>query len=219
VLLVKKGALPDEAGDGVETAADAAGDAEAPTQAGLGAPPGRAGGGAPGGEEAAAGAAREKALASGQALFDVPQPISIAEASALMNELKSQKRSNEERKSALDQRERELDAMNADLEARRLQVLELTQRLQTSNPPAAVDATRSELDPGTISKLAQFFGSMQPQASAKALERYPPERAARILLAMADGETNAGDILSLFDPEKLEKITDAIGRVMADSKE
>lgn len=158
-------------------------------------------------------AQRNVALASGRALFDLPQPISIAEASDLMNELRRQRVDHESRKAALDQREKELAAMEREIEARRTEVLALAEKLQLNAPSAAAGGTGEEYDPAAIERLAALVSSMESQAAANWLIGTPPEKAALILMRMELAK--AGEVMSLITDDKLARLTECLLRAKA----
>jgi flagellar motility protein MotE (MotC chaperone) len=215
VVLLKQGRLyqqtkddvgpPGEGGDEVHASMPGAGEA------------GPNGSREAGGGEAVDGAApasspeakRQQAVAAGRALFHVPEPLSIAEASDLMNDLRQQKHEYEARKSALDQRQRELEAMEKELETRRTELGKLADQVQAVLPEsAAAKEAAAVVDPETLQKIAGFLDAAQPDVAAKALATYTPERAAQLLLAM--NEKKVAAILGQMEPERLTKITEAL---------
>ena len=156
-------------------------------------------------------AARRQAIASGRALFSVPESISSAEATELLNELRRQKRENEERRSALDQREKELTLMEQDIEARRTALVAMAEKLNASLPDGPDSASAGEAaDPETILKIGAMLAGMQPEVAARTLTKYTPEQAAKVLLSMK--ETKAAAVLGAVPEENLQKITDALLR-------
>jgi flagellar motility protein MotE (MotC chaperone) len=163
-------------------------------------------------EKAPGDAARRQAVASGRALFSVPESISSSEATDLLNDLRRQKKENEERKSALDQREKELTLMEQDLEARRTALVAMAEKINAQLPAASEAAKDETIDPETITKIAGMFASMQPDMAAKALRTYTPEQAAKVLLAMK--EAKAAAVLGQVSGEDdfLQKVTDALLR-------
>lgn len=156
---------------------------------------------------------REKALASGRALFDLPEPFSIVEASELMSDLKRQKQDQDARTASLDQRERELERMEQEIESRRLQVLALAGQVESASAPIAAAAAEAldDFDPEAVKRVAGILETMTPDVAAKALANYPPDRAARLLLDMKPDK--AGPVLAFFEDEKLTRITDELLRV------
>jgi len=159
-------------------------------------------------------AARQKALNAGRALFDVPQTISIAEASDLMLELARTRQEYEERKSALDLRERQLDQMSAELEQKRNAILKIAGDAQSSGLGVAPAGKAESLDKKTLGQIGKIFEKMQPPSvAAHALAGYSPERAAQILMNMKDQAV--ADILSQMSLGELVKITEAIGKLKA----
>jgi flagellar motility protein MotE (MotC chaperone) len=223
-LLLKSGQFFDRKGDSKESAAAAKpgeeghpspGD-EATTKASFDGASGQAGehGDAKGAKERTVDpVARQKALAAGRALFDVPQTISIAEASDLMLELERTRREFDERKAALDQRERELDLFSAELEQKRTAILKIAGDAQASGAGVSTTGKSEVLDKKTLAAIAKLFEKMQPQAAAHALGGYPADRAAQILMNMKDQPV--ADILSQMSVVDLTKITDAIGKLKA----
>jgi len=162
-------------------------------------------------------AKRAGALASGRALFDLPQPISIAEASDLMNELRKQRLDNDSRKAALDQREKELQAMEREIEARRTEVLGLAEKLQLNTPIATATGATEDYDPAAIARLAALVASMEAQAAANFLTSSPPEKAALILMRM--DLVKAGEVMSLITDDKLARVTECLLRAKAAESE
>ena len=162
-------------------------------------------------------AKRAGALAAGRALFDLPQPISIAEASDLMNDLRRQRADQETRKAALDQREKELQAMEREIEARRTEVLGLAEKLQLNAPSAETGGTGEEYDPAAISRLAALVSSMEAQAAANWLTGTAPEKAALILMRM--DLIKAGVVMSLITDDKLARLTECLLRAKAAEEE
>ncbi len=160
-------------------------------------------------------AKRAKSLATGRALFDLPAPISIAEASDLLNELKRQKADNDVRRAALEQREREVAAMESEIETRRTEVIKLIDKLQLSTPVAPGDAAEEPLDPKALTVLAGIVASMQPDVAARWLEQTEAGKAAMILLRME--EAKAAEVLALIAPDKLLKLTDMLLRTKVDT--
>ncbi len=213
-MLLKQGRLLEEKqadGDG-SAAAPAEGDE--PVKAGL--DPGKVAGG--GSSRPATGtedAKRAQSLATGRALFDLPAPISISEASDLLNELKRQKADNDARRAALEQREKELASMEREIETRRLEVLKLAEKLQLNAPIAAADESDEQLDPKTLTNLAGILASMQPDAAARWLEQTPSDKAALILLRME--QEKAAEILALIQGDRLVKLTEMLLRSKDDA--
>jgi flagellar motility protein MotE (MotC chaperone) len=151
---------------------------------------------------------RERTLTAGRSLFEVPEPISIAEATELMNDLRRQKQEFDARRASLDQRQRELDVMEKELETRRTELLELAERVNAATPAPTDADDAAEVDPITVAKLAKILDGMQPDAAARALATYAPERAARVLLSMK--EQKAALVLGQLKEDVLSKITDAL---------
>lgn len=149
-------------------------------------------------------AKRAASLESGRALFDLPESISIAEASDLMNELKQQRESNEGRKAALDQREKELQAMEREIEARRTEVMGWAEKLQLNAPTSPLADDGNALDPETLAKVAKIVGA-EPETGARMLGGMDPARAAQILLRMDD--KTVGAVLGLMEGDKLLRLT------------
>lgn len=162
-------------------------------------------------------AAREKALSTGRALFDVAQPISIGEASDLMVELTRTKQAFDERRAALDLREKELNQFSSELEQKRSAILKLAGDAQSSTASANAGGKPEVLDKKTLTQIGNIFSRMQPQAAAHALSSYPADRAAQILINMKD--QSVAEILSFVSAADLVKLTDAIGRVKGSSDE
>ena len=158
-------------------------------------------------------AQRQKAVKTGRALFDLPEPISIAEATELMNDLKRQKEENTRRKSALDQRGRELEVMESDLEARRLELIALAEKIDASMPDAGANDPSAQSDPTVVAKIAKALEAMEPQQAAKVLESYTPERAAEILLRMADKKMAL--VLGQVEGTRLDKFAEALLKAKA----
>jgi flagellar motility protein MotE (MotC chaperone) len=157
-------------------------------------------------------ATRQKALTTGRALFDVAQPISIAEASDLMLELARTRREYEERSAALDLREKMLDQFSAELEQKRSAILKIAGDAQSSGAGVVSTGTAEVLDKKTLAQIGKIFEKMQPpSAAAHALGTYAPDRAAQILMNMKDQAV--ADILSQMPAADLVKITDAIGKL------
>lgn len=212
-LLLKEGKLfPKKSGDSKEPAvaqssagggSSPAGGAETPVRASMD------GGVSPGGKPVDP-AARDKALTTGRALFDVSQPISIGEASDLMVELTRTKQAFEERRAALDLREKELNQFSAELEQKRSAILKLAGEAASSSAGQGATAKAEVLDKKTLTQIGNIFSRMQPQAAAHALSSYPADRAAQILVNMKDQAV--AEILSFVSSADLVKLTDAIGR-------
>lgn len=158
-------------------------------------------------------ARRAQSLATGRALFDLPEPISIADASDLMNELRRTKEDYEVRRAALDQREKDLAVMEREIEARRSEVLGMAERLQLNAPLAAVTDDGEPFDPKTLQALARILDSMQADEAARWLDQTPPEKAALVLLQMEDAKAAA--TMPLISPEKLPKLTEMLLRAKA----
>ncbi len=176
---------------------------------------GRTGEGAPGARSAAPTkeeqAQRNQAVAAGRALFQVPEPLSIAEVTDLLNDLREQKKELDARKTVLDQRQRELDTMEKELEARRSELIALAERVNAAMPSAdGAPGAAETIDPETITRLGTILSGMQPDAAARALATYTPERAAKLLLAMK--EQKAALVLGQLKDDVLTKITDALLR-------
>jgi flagellar motility protein MotE (MotC chaperone) len=172
-----------------------------------------------GGEEAQGNdtIARQRAVAAGRALFDVPSPISIQEASDLMEELGKTRKELAEQKSALDLRQRQLDSFSEELEKKRLAILEIAKKAQTGPAADGSGSSVARLDKETATRIATLFASMLPQKAAVALEAVPAERAAQILMTMKKDEM--GQILSLMSSESLKRITDAVATLPPSSEE
>jgi flagellar motility protein MotE (MotC chaperone) len=206
-LLQQKAAGSGEGGDGAAQPDGGSGE----MRAGMpGMPSARSG--APG-EAPASGpeaARRQQAVAAGRSLFQVPEPISIAEATELLNDLRRQKQEYEARKAALDQRERELEIMEREIETRRSEVLARAEKLRAEAPIGTGEEGADQLDPETVAKVAKLLEGMQPDVGARALKSYTPERAAQILLAMK--EQKAAALLGQVPDDVLQRITDALLR-------
>ncbi|MBM4015290.1 MAG: hypothetical protein FJ293_10060 [Planctomycetes bacterium] len=158
-----------------------------------------------GGTEAAK---RDASLQSGRALFDLPESISIAEASELMNELRRAKQEQDGRKVALDQREKELQTMEREIESRRSEVLTLAEKLQL-NAPLDVNATSGDLiAPETLDSMAKIVAGMEAEKAASMLGNMPADKAATILLRMED--KSAAEVLSFVAPDKLLRLTEML---------
>lgn len=212
-MLLKQGRLLEEKNSAEGESAAATPEGGEPVKAGLDG--GALSGG--GSTRPAAGtedAKRVQSLATGRALFDLPEPISISEASDLLNELKRQKADNDARRAALEQREKELASMEREIETRRLEVLKLTEKLQLNAPIAATDGTDEQLDPKTLTNLAGILSSMQADAAARWLEQTPADKAALILLRME--QEKAAEILGQIQGDKLVKLTEMLLRAKAD---
>jgi flagellar motility protein MotE (MotC chaperone) len=225
-LLMKEGRLfPKKNGEAREAAAAPKGETGANGVGAAGASPSTGDGetvhasidgGSPAGK-AVDPAARDKALATGRALFDVAQPISISEASDLMVELTRTKQAFEERRAALDLREKELNQFSSELEQKRSAILKLAGDAQSSTAGANPGGKPEVLDKKTLTQIGNIFSRMQPQAAAHALSSYPADRAAQILINMKD--QSVAEILSFVSAADLVKLTDAIGRVKGSSEE
>ena len=225
-LLMKEGRLfPKKGTDAKESAAahkgEAGGPASGSTQRGDGTAVKASLDGAGGDSRPTTGkpvdpAAREQALATGRALFDVAQPISISEASDLMVELTRTRQAFEDRRAALDLREKELNQFSAELEQKRSAILKLAGDAQASGAGSAA-AKPEVLDKKTLTQIGNIFSRMQPQAAAHALASYPSDRAAQILMNMKD--QSVAEILSFVSAADLVKLTDAIGKVKGGSDE
>jgi flagellar motility protein MotE (MotC chaperone) len=230
VVLLKQGRLmaqkhreddPKSAASGERDAGGANGARE--VQAGLGGldaigPSGASGSGVrdePSGPEEAR---RQQAVTTGRALFDLPEPISIAEATELMNDLKRQKEENARRKAALDQHERELEIMESELESRRIELIALAEKIDATLPDAAgARDAAAQVDPVITAKVAKALEAMIPTDAAKVLDTYPPERAADILLKMS--EKKMALVLAQVKEDRLAKVTDALLKIKSESTE
>ena len=158
---------------------------------------------------------RQGAIAAGRALFHVPEPLSIADATDLLNDLRKQKLAYEQRKAAQDQRERELTTMERELETRRTEILSLLERVPSvpNGGTGAGDATGAG-DPEVLATLGKILELTQPDAAAKALAGYSPEQAARVLLAM--DVAKSAKVVGQLEGDKLEKIMDALWRMKSE---
>jgi flagellar motility protein MotE (MotC chaperone) len=159
-------------------------------------------------------ARRELAVATGRTLFDVPQPISIADASNLMNDLKQQRKELDAKRSALDQREKELDVIEKEVEARRADVIAKLGKLEAAAPAAtsagasdAFDADRIRL----IGTMLTATAKTNPDAATKLIKALPAERAAVVLLTL--DSKDAAAVFPLLKDEELQKITTAMQNV------
>ncbi|MSR46812.1 MAG: hypothetical protein EXS13_07095 [Planctomycetes bacterium] len=151
---------------------------------------------------------REASVAAGRTLFDLPESISIPEASELMLELKREKQDNDARKAVLDQREKELQAMGREIETRRSEVLGMAKKLKLDAPLAAVVPTAADYDPETLKEVAKIVSGMESNAAGKMISAMPAEKAALLLLQMTAEE--AASILSQVDAEKVFKLTEML---------
>ena len=162
---------------------------------------------------------RQGAIAAGRALFQVPEPLSIADATDLLNDLRKQKQAYEQRKAAQDQRERELTTMERELETRRTEILGLLERVNAAVPNRGTgegDASGAG-DPEVLATLGKILELTQPDAAAKALSGYSPEQAARVLLAMDTAKS--AKVVGQLEGEKLSKIMDALWRMKSETGE
>lgn len=151
---------------------------------------------------------RQLAVAAGRALFEVPEPISIKEATELLNDLRRQKEENARYKSALDLHAQQLETMEKDLETRRNALAAMADQIQASIPADAAKSAADQFDPATLTKIAKMLEAMQPVQAAQTLLSYRPDSAAQILLKMK--EQKSGPILAAIEGDKLTKITDAL---------
>src|SRR6185436_2738997 len=153
-------------------------------------------------------AKRQQAVAAGRALFEVPEPISIKEATELLNDLRRQKEENARYKAALDLHAQQLETMEKDLETRRNALAALADEINASVPVDAAKSATDQFEPATIAKIAKILETMQPNKAAQTLLSYTPERAAQVLLVMK--EKSSGPILNEIPAETLTKITNAL---------
>lgn len=151
---------------------------------------------------------RQLAVESGRALFEVPEPISIKEATELLNDLRRQKEENAKYKAALDLHAQQLETMEKDLETRRNALAAMADEIHASVPADAGKGAEDQFDPTTVARIAKILESMQPNKAAQTLLSYKPESAAQVLLKMK--ENKSGPILAEIDAERLTKITDAL---------
>ncbi len=215
-ILLKQGRILTEKKADAEAGAEPAGSAAATAGiVGDGNPlEGAAANGAAGGTEAAL---KGAALQKGRALFDLPEPISIADASELMNELSRQQVANEQMRIALEQQSRELASMEREIETRRTEVLALTDQLKLRIPLAAVTTPGEGTDPATVGEIAAIAAGMTADAAAKFLATMPLDKAALLLLRME--KEKAAEVLGQFESEKLTALTQELLRAKLSEEE
>lgn len=113
----------------------------------------------------------------------------------------------EERRQALDQRERELKSLEEELQK---QKEALDKRLVDIEQVRKSIATQLEekvkVDQERVEQLVQFYSTMKPQQAAKIVESLNEDLAVEVLLKMK--KKNAADIMNLIDAQKAQKLSE-----------
>ena len=107
------------------------------------------------------------------------------EADQLISELKSEKKTVDERQQQLDDLAARLNTERAELS----QVIQSVRQLQGEFDKAVMHVKDDEV--GNLKKLAKVYGAMSPESAATVLEQLDNEAVVKIMIYLKDGETAA----------------------------